>query len=166
MTSNKKREILQELLIPVIAVVLSLLIGGIIIALLGFNPFDAYGALIQGSMGSLVSFTMTLKTSVPLILAGLAVAVAFKSSAFNIGVEGQLMFGGLCAGLVGIYVPLPPGLHLVVTLLAGMLGGALVASSSCSSASWVRSMVTRALLRRILCLQARRCRTYCRPAIS
>ncbi len=127
MTSNKKREILQELLIPVIAVVLSLLIGGIIIALLGFNPFDAYGALIQGSMGSLVSFTMTLKTSVPLILAGLAVAVAFKSSAFNIGVEGQLMFGGLCAGLVGIYVPLPPGLHLVVTLLAGMLGGALVA---------------------------------------
>ena len=52
MTSNKKREILQELLIPVIAVVLSLLIGGIIIALLGFNPFDAYGALIQGSMGS------------------------------------------------------------------------------------------------------------------
>ena len=78
-------------------------------------------------MGSLVSFTMTLKTSVPLILAGLAVAVAFKSSAFNIGVEGQLMFGGLCAGLVGIYVPLPPGLHLVVTLLAGMLGGALVA---------------------------------------
>ena len=136
--SSKQKDILQQFLISFIAVLLSLIVGAVIILAMGYNPISAYGALIKGSMGSLVSLTMTLKTSVPLILAGLAVAVAFKSSAFNIGVEGQLMFGGLCAGLVGIYVPLPGPLHLAATILAGMLGGALIAffpailNSSCN----------------------------------
>jgi simple sugar transport system permease protein len=58
-----------------------------------------------------------------LILSGLAVAVAFKCSSFNIGVEGQLMVGALCSALVGVYVPLPSGIHLIVTLLAGIAGG-------------------------------------------
>ncbi len=127
MTNSLKKEFIQNFLISIISVVLSLFVGAIIIILMGFNPLSAYGALIKGSMGSLVAFMSTLKTSVPLILAGLAVAVAFRSSAFNIGVEGQLMFGALCAALVGIYVPLPSGIHVIVALISGMVGGALFA---------------------------------------
>ncbi len=125
--SDKGKDLLQGFLISLISVILSLIVGAIVIAVMGYSPLEAYGALIKGSIGNLLSFTMTLKTSVPLILAGLAVAVAFRGSAFNIGVEGQLMFGALCATIVGLFIKLPAFIHIPLTLLAGILGGMLFA---------------------------------------
>ena len=62
--------------------------------------------------------------SVPIMLTGLAVAVAFKCGVFNIGAEGQLLIGMLCAGAVGIYVRgLPSIIHIPLTLGAAVLGG-------------------------------------------
>ena len=127
MKTEKTAEILQSIAISFVSVVLSLLVGAIIIIAMGYSPIDAYKALIKGSIGSLTAMTITLKTSVPLILSGLAVAVAFRGSAFNIGVEGQLMVGALCSAIVGIYVPLPAGLHLAAALIAGIIGGMLFA---------------------------------------
>lgn len=67
----------------------------------------------------------TLTYATPLILMGLAVALAFRAGMFNIGVEGQAVLGALTAALAGFGLSLPAGLHLVVALLAGIAGGAL-----------------------------------------
>jgi|GEM_PF-277049 len=84
-------------------------------------------ALFGGALGSGPAIAETLVQMIPLLIAGLAVAVAFHASLFNIGVEGQLLFGGLVAGIVGATVDLPPALLMVACLLAGMAGGALFA---------------------------------------
>ncbi|MDO4607234.1 MAG: ABC transporter permease [Bowdeniella nasicola] len=67
----------------------------------------------------------TMTRSVPLILAGLAIAVAFRAGLFNIGVQGQFMIGALCGVLAGIHLHLPAGLHIVAAAVCAVIGGAL-----------------------------------------
>jgi simple sugar transport system permease protein len=67
----------------------------------------------------------TLVNAAPLILGGLAVAVAFRAGLFNIGVQGQLIMGAIAAGYVGFHWQLPQGLHLLAALVAGVIGGAV-----------------------------------------
>ena len=84
-------------------------------------------ALFGGALGSGPAIAETLVQMIPLLIAGLAVAVAFHAGLFNIGVEGQLVFGGLVAGVVGATVDLPPPVLMVTCILAGMAGGAAFA---------------------------------------
>jgi simple sugar transport system permease protein len=67
----------------------------------------------------------TLLNATPLILGGLAVGVAFRTGLFNIGVQGQMILGAIFAGYVGFAWNLPVGLHVLLALLAGVLGGAI-----------------------------------------
>ena len=139
----------QELLIPSLAVISGLIIGAIIIAVSGASVVDAYGALFKGSFGSLSEllagiksytatgdqtellkaiypFTESLVAATPYILAGLSVAIGFRCGLFNIGAEGQLLIGSLCAVFVGYSVKsLPAFIHLPLSLLAGAAGGAV-----------------------------------------
>ncbi|GAA2171632.1 ABC transporter permease [Agrococcus versicolor] len=96
----------------------------------------AYWALFQGSIfnfsrpeGGFVAFirplTETLHFAAPLIAAGLGVAVAFRVGMFNIGGRGQMLAAAAAAGWVGFSFPMPPVLHVLVALVAGMLAGAL-----------------------------------------
>ncbi len=104
----------------------------------------AYGALVLGALGdpgkivaafgtgdanqigiSLRPISETLLATTPLVLAGLGVAVAFRSGVFNIGAEGQLKIGAVFAVWVGIWIPLPFPFHMIVALIAGIVGGAL-----------------------------------------
>jgi simple sugar transport system permease protein len=66
----------------------------------------------------------TLVNAAPLILGGLAVAVAFRAGLFNIGVQGQIIMGAICSGYVAFAWHLPAGLHMLVALVAGVIGGA------------------------------------------
>jgi ABC-type uncharacterized transport system permease subunit len=86
---------------------------------------SSYWALIKGSIGSANAISSTLSRSAPLICAGLGVTLAFRAGLFNIGAQGQLIIGAICAGYVGFTWDLPPGLHVLVALLAGLAGGAL-----------------------------------------
>jgi simple sugar transport system permease protein len=117
--------ILQQLLLPVGAIVLSLLVGAIFILLIGKNPITAYVALLQGAFGDIFSIGETLENTTPLILTGLAVAFAFRAKLFNIGGEGQFLMGALAATWAGINLPLPPVVHLIVALLVGTIVGGL-----------------------------------------
>ncbi len=108
-----------------IALVLAILAGAVLILLSGTNPIEAYGALIKGAFGTPVAFTATLSKSVPLLLSGLAVALAFKCSVFNIGVEGQLMVGAMAAAIAGVYFKMPAFLHIPFVLLSSMIAGML-----------------------------------------
>jgi simple sugar transport system permease protein len=116
-------------IIPALAVFTALVIGAIIIMLTGSSfaqMLEAYGALLKGSVGSLRAISATLTEATPLILTGLAVAVAFRAGLFNIGGEGQLLVGGMTAVLVGFsFTTLPWFIHLPLAVLAGIIGGAI-----------------------------------------
>lgn len=112
-----------SILITLISLVLALLVGAVVIAVCGSSPLEAYGALWRGAFGTGIAFTVTLGKAVPVMLTGLAVAIAFRCNVFNIGAEGQLLAGAMCAALVGAYVRLPLALHLPLTLLAAVAGG-------------------------------------------
>ncbi|MQA81510.1 MAG: ABC transporter permease [Streptosporangiales bacterium] len=86
-----------------------------------FNPDSASG----GFTGVMYPISETMVSATPLILAGLAVALAFRTGLFNIGAQGQIIMGAICAGYVGFAWDLPPVLHLLVALLAGMVGGGI-----------------------------------------
>ncbi|HEX9639471.1 MAG TPA: ABC transporter permease [Acidobacteriota bacterium] len=108
------------------ATVLGLGCGALMIALTGGDVIAAYGALLRGAFGSLYGLTEMLMSTTPLIFAGLAVAFAFHGGLFNIGVEGQLLVGGLAAGWAGYAVAgLPRPLHLLLALGVGFSAGAL-----------------------------------------
>jgi simple sugar transport system permease protein len=87
--------------------------------------WSSYSALVKGSVGSANAISSTLQRSAPLICAGLGVTLAFRAGLFNIGAQGQLIIGAICAGYVGFTWDLPPGLHVLVALAAGLLGGAV-----------------------------------------
>ena len=78
---------------PLIAILLSFIVGGIIVAFFGNDPIVAYQAMFKGSLGSWSSFGETLVSVTPLILTGLSVAFAFRCGMFNIGAEGQFIIG-------------------------------------------------------------------------
>ncbi|WP_354178781.1 ABC transporter permease [Arthrobacter sp. UYP6] len=94
----------------------------------------AYIALFQGSVVNteaetfsrfIYPLTQTLTVATPLIFAGLGVALAFRAGLFNIGAQGQIVIGATTAAWVGFTLHLPAGLHLLLVILAGAIGGAL-----------------------------------------
>src|SRR5437868_443685 len=95
-------KILNEILWPLVAVVAAFIVGGIIIFLIGDNPFNAYGWLLSSSFGSVKDIGWTLHYATPLIFTGLAVAVAFRCGLLNIGAEGQLYVAAFATAWVGI----------------------------------------------------------------
>jgi simple sugar transport system permease protein len=95
-------KILREILSPLIAVIAAFIVGGLIIAALGDNPFEAFGLLLSNSFGSVKDVGWTLHYATPLIFTGLAVAVAFRCGLLNIGAEGQLYVAAFVTAWVGI----------------------------------------------------------------
>ncbi len=94
----------------------------------------SYVALFQGSVfnprgsgvaGQFAPLMETLTIATPLITAGLGVALAFRAGLFNIGAQGQIIMAGILAAWVGFALHLPVGLHLLLVLVAGIVGGAL-----------------------------------------
>ena len=92
----------MNLLIPIIAIVLGLVCGAIIMLVSGYDPIAGYSALWYGIFGEPYYIGETVRQVTPYILTGLAVAFAFRTGLFNIGVEGQVIVGWLAAVWVGI----------------------------------------------------------------
>ncbi|MFC0507948.1 ABC transporter permease [Micromonospora costi] len=92
-----------------------------------FDP-ETFSGWLNGSNGWEAVFapiSETLTYTAPLVFTGLSVALAFRGGLFNIGAQGQATIGVILAALAGFLLPLPPGLHLLVAVLAGALGGAV-----------------------------------------
>ncbi len=145
----------RVVLVSALSIVLAMVVGGILIALsdptvtkylshpLTFlhralnSAAKAYYALFQGAIfdssmmqagGFIKGFnplSETIVSATPLLCAGLAVAIAFRAGLFNIGAQGQIIMGALFAGTVGFKFQLPIGLHLLVAVVAGIIGGAI-----------------------------------------
>ncbi|PWV63110.1 ABC transporter permease [Plasticicumulans acidivorans] len=114
---------------PLLAVALTLLACAGLLVWAGAPVGRAYALLFDGAFGSRLALTETLTRATPLILTGLAVAVAFRARLYNIGAEGQLYLGALAAVAVGGLHggsgwDLPPAVLYPLMLLAGMAAGA------------------------------------------
>jgi simple sugar transport system permease protein len=116
-------ERMLNILLPIIAVLASFLVGAILLLILKVDPIEAYTALIKGSFGTQRLMITTLLKSIPLILAGLAVVLAYRGGVFNIGAEGQLHMGALLAVWAGTAFVLPYPWHVIVALALGIFGG-------------------------------------------
>ncbi|HKJ26803.1 MAG TPA: ABC transporter permease [Anaerolineales bacterium] len=114
--------------VPLVSVLLALLIGAIILLVSGANPITAYKALMNGAFSG-DGLGRTLEKATPLLFSGLAVSFAFKAGLFNIGAQGQLLFGAIVAAGVGFGIEgLPPAIHIPLALLAGAAAGGLFAA--------------------------------------
>lgn len=98
---KKNRTYLLSLALSIIA---ALVIGGILMAVTGFNPVEGYAAMLKGVFGSSRVFGNTLTKMITLCLTGLAMTVGAKAGMFNVGGEGQLFLGGLAATMTGVYL--------------------------------------------------------------
>ena len=128
------RRVTRGLAVPVGSVVFAFIVGGLIVAVTGAEPFAAYQSLVCGGFGILCSggensalqISNTIVFVTPLIMAGVAVALPFRAGLFNIGAEGQFLAGAVACTVIGIKLgswPAPVLLPLV--LLGGMAAGAL-----------------------------------------
>lgn len=111
---------------PLVAILLSFVIGSFFIIWTGNSPLVAYGALFEGSLGSFSKLGETLLKTTPLIFTGLSVAFAFRTGLFNIGAEGQYVVGTLfTVAAAWIFRDLPGFVLIPAILISGALGGAL-----------------------------------------
>lgn len=114
------------LLVVVNSFVLALLVGAVFIRVNSFNPWEVYVTMFKGSFGSVYGLSETVVKSIPLMLAGLGVAIASRMLLWNIGGEGQIYMGAFAAGWVALFGPQLPAVVMVpLVLLAGFIGGAL-----------------------------------------
>lgn len=81
---------------------LAILVGAIFILAIGENPIDAYLALLKGALGTKLGRGNVIAGFTPLLLTATAFAVAAKAGAFNVGVEGEVILGGITAAYIGI----------------------------------------------------------------
>lgn len=85
----------------------------------------AYLALLKGAFGGWQAITESTSQAAPLILAGLGVALAFRTGLINIGAQGQAIWGAVFAAYIGFTLHLPPGIHLILAILVGVLAGGI-----------------------------------------
>jgi ABC-type uncharacterized transport system permease subunit len=152
------KKLIRKSVMPFLAFVLALIIGGIVIGLTDSRvnskisePIEFIKALLstvgnaylslfqgaiydpnlaegQGFIRGFYPFSETLLAASPLILCGLSVAVAFKAGLFNIGAQGQFIFGAIGASFIGFRYDLPVGIHIlaavaIAIILSGIWGG-------------------------------------------
>ncbi|HPZ09363.1 MAG TPA: ABC transporter permease [Candidatus Eremiobacteraeota bacterium] len=112
--------------VPVGSIIMGLLLGAIFLLCAGVNPLEAYREMLHGAFGTMYAFSETVVKTIPLILIGLGVAVAFRMLLWNIGAEGQFYMGAIGATWVALSMGHLPAIKVLpLMLLAGFLFGGL-----------------------------------------
>jgi len=111
------------------ALVLAFIIGGVVIQAAGGQPIASYQHIVKAAFGSLGTFNDTMVKAIPLILVGLACALAFRMKLWNIGAEGQFFLGAWGASVIVLFPILPANtprvLMLATMAVAGFICGAV-----------------------------------------
>jgi len=103
------------------AIVIGLIFGYLVMLIA--SPANAGLGFNSILTGGLTKIGDVFYYATPILMTGLAVGFAFKMGLFNIGASGQYTMGMFCAMYVGFHMELPPGIHWIACVLAGMLGG-------------------------------------------
>ena len=122
------RPLILVILAPIIAILSALAIAGGLIALAGANPLEAYRQIVLGAFGTRLGFTEMLTRATPLMLTGLAAAVAFRARLWNIGAEGQFYIGAIAVAAVAatLFAGWPPYLLIPAALITGAIAGMIM----------------------------------------
>ncbi|MFN4015351.1 MAG: ABC transporter permease [Reyranella sp.] len=125
-------------LLPLANIALAFLVVGLIVEVIGVDPFHALKLLVLGAVGSSESIGYTLYYATNFIFTGLAVAVAFHAGLFNIGGEGQAYIGGLGCGVAVLALDryLPGLLVIPLAILASAAFGAAWAAVPAWMQAW------------------------------
>ena len=130
-------QLIIRLLIPLGAVLLALLIGAVMLLSLGADPVSGYATMFRAAFGSLDGFSETAIKSIPLLLVGVGICIAFRANVINIGGEGQMVIGALLSTTAALAFPDLPSLVLIpVVLLAGAVGGAFWGAIAGALKAW------------------------------
>jgi simple sugar transport system permease protein len=124
---NPRLDRALDLLTPLFAMLLALLIGAVFIVLLGADPIIAYrDGLWEGAFGTRNAMADTLIKATPLLLVGLGTCIAFRGGVVNIGGEGQMIVGGLASVAIALeYKNSDPNVIIPLCLVASFLAGAI-----------------------------------------
>lgn len=109
----------------VTAILIGLIIGGVVIAWSGFNPYEAIKRLLTGGFGSAYYLTTSLTRSVPIIFASLAAATAWGSGYPSLGASGQMILGALVTSQVAVMLPASPIVVVIASIASGIVTGML-----------------------------------------
>ncbi len=134
MTKPTMRDTLSDILLPVGAIALALLLFGVFVAFAGASPVEAWVILFKGAFGDWFSWQNTLQRAAPLMLTALCVAIPARAGLTIIGAEGALVLGGLAAAWLAQAVP---GAGLVGTV-AVCAAGAVIGGAWIMAAGWLR----------------------------
>jgi general nucleoside transport system permease protein len=128
MQSERQKQIVNAVLVPVLAIISGLVIAAGLILLTGKSPLEAFGILFRAGFGcqTLIrcAFFTTLERATPVILTGLSAVVAFRSGMFSIGQEGQYLMGAVVAAWLGYAIHLPIVIHAAFIMICSMAAGA------------------------------------------
>ena len=109
----------------VLAIACAFILCAVMLLVQGISPTETFQCILYGAAGSSLNLLSSISAAVPLATAALGVTIAYRAGVYNIGVEGQIFVGAMFATLVGTQsIGLPMPIHLLLSLLAGMLGGA------------------------------------------
>ncbi len=122
---EKLKKSAGSFLVPLLSILLAFIIGGIIMAALGADPFAAVKHLFQGAFGSKANIGTTLSKATPLMFTALCACFAYKCGVFNLGGEGQFLMGSIAAFLTAYFTGATGFFGILLALLAGALAGGL-----------------------------------------
>lgn len=118
----------NKIIVLMCALLFSFVLSSILFMISGANPFAVLVTMFTAVFGSIYGFSETFLISIPIATCAMAVGVAAIIKIWNIGAEGQFVFGALGAGVTGIYFSyLPPFLLLPLSFLMGMLFSSILA---------------------------------------
>jgi simple sugar transport system permease protein len=106
-----------------VALALGLVAASVLILAAGYNPLVVFGTLFQSALGTSAGQASVLTYTGIYTLTALAFLIPGRASIWNVGANGQVYLGGIMAGLVAIYLPLPPGLWPVAAIILACLAG-------------------------------------------
>ena len=116
----------KAVLFRAVSVAAAIIAGGLFILCIGYNPFSVYGTIIKGAFSTSMAFQATVKVMIPLLISSLGVTLAFKMKFWNIGAEGQIIAGAICASYFALFhADLPHFLLMIIMFAAGIIGGGL-----------------------------------------
>ncbi len=109
-----------------IGFLIAIVIGSIILLIQSKNPFDVFSLMLKLSIGSVNSLSNSLNKAIPLILAGLGIAIINSVKLWNIGAEGQIFFGAIALNFVYINTSIENSyLYILLLLASGFIGGSI-----------------------------------------
>jgi len=153
--SSTCKKVLEAAKRPVLAFLLALIVGGIMIAISGYNPFWVYYQVFALAFSSAKNIASVFAQATPLMFTGVAYAIAAKCGLVNLGLEGQMLSGAMTSALLGVYLRgLPLAIHLPIAVLGGALAGAVTGGLTAylKNRFGAREIITTVMLNEIIAL--------------